>query len=190
LSIPIIRPDSIFFAALLPLAACSQIKTITWREEVQLFNGQVVIAERTADFRNVYAGGGDNGYFFQHERIKVTLPSLNKEVTWDGGLEPLAIDIQKNGDIYLVAIIENPQGRNEYSVQRGDHVAFKYSVDGKWTRISVDTVPRDIHPNLLIDRVSLFIKHGYPASTVVDLALKEKLNSEIYTESYKSWTRK
>jgi hypothetical protein len=181
---------SFFLAVLIPLTACSQMKTITWREEVKLTNGQIVVAERTAEFRNVYAGGTGNGWLFQHESIKAVLPPLNKEVVWEGGLEPLALDVTKNGDIYLVNHVENLQGRSEYSVSKGDHVAFKYSGNSQWMRIPVESVPQEIHPNLLIDRVTLFIRNEHSTSEVIDLALKEKLNSEIFTESYKSWSTK
>src|ERR1039457_2516019 len=147
--------------ALIPLAACSQMKTITWREQVKLSDGQIIVVERTATFRNVYAGGTGNGWLFQRERIKAVLPPLNKEVVWEGGLEPLAIDVAKNGEIYLVAIAETSQGQEEYSIGDTRHAAFKFSGSGQWIRTPVESVPHEIHPNLLIDRVTLFIDHGY-----------------------------
>lgn len=181
-----------FLAALTALTACSQRKSITWREEVKQSNGQIIVVERTAEFRNVYAGGSGNGWLFQHERIKAVLPSLNKQVVWEGGLEPLAIDVAKNGDIYLVGIAETPQGNAEYSIPNGMfHAAFKFNGSGRWIRIPVESVPHEIHPNLLIDEVRLFIDHGHSTSEVLELAIKEKLNSEqAYAEPFRSWPTK
>jgi hypothetical protein len=182
---------SLFLAVLIPLTACSQMKTITWREEVKLTNGQIVVVERTAKFRNVYAGGTSNGWLFQHASIKAVLPPLNKEVVWEGGLNPLALDVAKNGEIYLVATVETSQGRADYSLSHGNHVAYQYGLDGQWIRIPVETVPHEMHPNLLIDDATLFIYHGHSTSEVLALALKEKLNTEnAYDERYRSWPTK
>src|SRR5471030_741047 len=81
--------SGIFLAACISLAACSKqsdIKTIKWREEVKLADGQVIIAERSEDYRNVYAGGDANGWHFEHTRIKVMLGSIRKEIVWEGTL--------------------------------------------------------------------------------------------------------
>jgi len=180
------------FVVLFPLTGCSQQKSITWREEVKLSNGQIIVAERSADFRNVYAGGSGNGWLFQHARIKATLPPLNKVVMWDGSLEPLALDTAKDGAIYLVAISANLQGEKENSIPEGKrHAAFKYNEDGQWIRIPVESVPREIRPNMLIDEVTLFIKQDYSTSKVLELALKEKLNDDPgLSESFRSWSTK
>ena len=38
-------------AFLLPLTACSQMKSIKWKEEVRLASGRVIIVQRTEDYR-------------------------------------------------------------------------------------------------------------------------------------------
>lgn len=180
---------SVVFSFLIPMAACAQSKSITWREEVKLSNGQIIVAERTDDFKDVYAGGSGNGLLFQHGLIRATLPPLNKEVTWEGSLKPLAMDIGENGDIYLVATWQSLQGKKENSVPNGvAHVAFRFDVSGQWIRIPVATVPPEVHPNLLIDDVDLFVRHGYSTKKTLDLAYKEKLNADpAFDDRYKGW---
>jgi hypothetical protein len=181
---------------LIPFAACSQSnnsKTITWREETKLSGGQIVIVDRSNDFRsNVYAGGGDVGLLFQRARIKAVMPPLNKEVMWEGTLAPLAFDISNNGDIYLVTTWETLQNKAENSVPNGVvHVAFKYTGAGQWMRLPVESVPHEIHPNLLIDEVALFNRDGHSTKEPLELAVKERLNANpAYDKSLRSWPTK
>ena len=187
-----LRPFGVAFIFLISLTACSQNKTIQWREETKLSNGKVIVVERKAEFRSVYAGGTGNGWLFQHARIKAVFPDINKEVAWEGGLVPLAIDEDKNGDIYLVGIAMTSQGNQQYSIPNGMfHAAFKFNGVDQWIRIPVETVPLEFRPNLLIGAARLFIDQRQSTSEVLDLELKEKANSENYTdEPFRHWPTK
>ncbi len=178
---------SLFSATLIILSACSSNKKIEWREETRLSNGQIVVVERRSEYRSVYAGGTGNDWFFQHARIKTAFQ--NKEIVWDGGIEPLALDVTKSGEIYLVAIAVTSQGQAEYSIPASKfHAAFKFDGVNQWTRIPIEAVPHEIHPNLLIDEAKLYIDKKESTDGVLELTRKEKLNTEnYYADPFRHW---
>ena len=175
------------FAFLLPLTACSQMKTIKWKEEVRLASGQVIIVQRAEDYRLVMEGLS-TGWLFNYERIRTTLSVTSKEVAWEGRLKPLALDVTANGDIYLVAVVAEAAGRKEYALPDGiNHVAFTYVDNNRWQRIPIAAVPRDFHPNMMADTRGLFIENGSTAD-FVDLALKAKVDSDPRIDSrFRKW---
>lgn len=174
----------------LPLAACSQSKNVTWREEVKLANGQVIVVRRSQDYRRAYAGGGGPGWLFDYERVTATLPTSHVDVSWEGRLKPLALDIALNGDVYLVAVVANLAGRKEYAVPEGSyHVGFKRDANGRWARVPLNTVPPVFRPNIMAGTYGLFIDKG---STIdfVDLASKASVDSDPrLVKWYRDWPR-
>jgi hypothetical protein len=174
--------------AVIPLTACSQMKTITWKEEVKLLSGQVIVVERSEDFRQVYAGGGGPGWLFQYERIRTTLPRIKGEIAWEGRLTPLALDASADGSIYLVAVVAEAAGRKEYALPDGiNHVAFRYSGNNKWQRVPISTVPSEFRPNFLASTHGLFIEQRSTTKSV-DLALKATVDSDPRIASrYRKW---
>jgi hypothetical protein len=185
LRLPIFK--SVFFLTLcLPILACSQMKTIEWREEVQLSNGKIVIVERALDCQNVYGGGSGNGCFFKEARIKGKLRSDTEEIAWKGKVGPLALDIAKDGNIYLVAIVETIQGEAFYNV-KDDHVAFRYGNDGKWSQIPIAEVPKELHANLFVNATELFLDEGKPTTQIMNLARKKIESNRSVAPRYKHW---
>ena len=179
-------------AILVPLTACAEdMKTIQWREEVKLSNGQIIIADQTEEYRTKEEALRV-GALFNNYRIQAIFPApISKTVIWEGHLKPLALDIAADGEIYLVMVTQTKQAAREYSPEDGRHVAFKFSGLNQWVRVPVETVPHDIKPNLLIEMGELFIKQGYPTSKVVDLSLKSKIDSDPRIDrSYRSWSTK
>jgi len=175
-------------AILTPLTACSDMKTIKWREEVKLASGQMIIVERAEDYRLVGEPGAGTGWLFDYERIRTVLPPLSGEIAWEGRLTPLALDIASDGTVYLVAVVANAAGRKEYSLPDGiNHVAFKYAGNNQWQRVPVTTVPHEFRPNLMADTWSLFIKQR-STTDFVDLALKAKVDSNPRIDSrFRKW---
>lgn len=166
---------SVFIA---PLAACSNMKTVSWREEVRLHTGQVITVDRSETFRMVYSGGPGPGWLFQSERITAHFPPPIGDVTWSGILTPIAIDATSADQLYLVANIANLAGAKEYP-RPGDipQVAFKYLGHANWQRIPISEVPGQIHRNLLVDTYDLFIQN-HSKVNYVGFDLKEKIDSD------------
>jgi hypothetical protein len=168
------------------------MKTVNWKEETKLTTGQVIIVERSQDYRSVYSGGAYRpGWLFDYERIRARFPSPSGVITWEGRLTPLALDIAADGQIYLVAVAAAAAGAKEYHLKPDEyHVAFEYeSSRSQWKQIALGKVPQQLRPNLLADTWGLFIQQR---STVdlVDLALKAKVDSDPrIVWFYKNWPR-
>ncbi|TDK63725.1 hypothetical protein [Sapientia aquatica] len=157
-------------------------KTISWKEEVQLSNGKVIVVECSTESRNVY-DGNSMGWLLVHDSIKTVFPPSGAEVRWVGSLMPLALDMSANGEIYLVAIAQTSQAMEEYSTTSG-YAAFKFTGNGSWTRIPVESVPKEIVPNMLLQLPE-------DLSKTVNLLTKEKLNSNPrFDRSYRGWLPK
>ena len=160
-----------------PLAACSNMKTISWREEVRLHTGQIIMVDRTENYRLV-SEGLRSGWLFDTETIKAHFPPPVGEITWSGILTPIAIDATSTGQVYLVADKANLAGIKAYPTQDGiPQVAFKYVSADKWQRIAISEIPADFHRNLLSDTYTLFIQDHSDAN-FVDFALKTKVDSD------------
>jgi hypothetical protein len=179
----------LFLVLLIPLSACSRVKTVQWSEEVKLTNGGVIVVERSVDCTNVYAGGGGNGCLFQFARIKGKLGPQNREVSWEGRLGPLSLDVANNGDVYLVAIVETAQGESEYAVKDGNHAAFKYKEPNQWLRIPISAIPPEIQPNLFVSPIQLFVQEGQSTNKIVDLAQKKIEAARRVDDSYRHWPK-
>ena len=176
-------------AILIPLTACSDMKTINWREEVKLSSGQIIIVERSQDYRLVGEPGAGTGWLFDYAHIRAVLPIRNVDVMWEGRLQPLAIDVSQDGTIYLVAVAATYAGEKEYALPEGTHhVAFKYSGSSKWQRIPIESVPHEFRPNLLAAVHSLFIKQKFVTTNIIDLVLKGKVDSDPrIIPPYRGW---
>ncbi|WP_165967771.1 hypothetical protein [Sapientia aquatica] len=169
------------------LAGCLPNKTTSWREEVKLSNDQIITAECSIESEHVY-NGNNIGWLFLRERIKAVLPPSGRVVMWEGSLAPLAIDVAKDGGIYLVATAQSVRGQLEYSTDF--YVAFKYNKDGFWARIPIDTVPLEIKPNMLLALPDDFSKNDSKLQ-VINLKTKEELNSDPrLAQAYKGWAHK
>ncbi len=166
------------FLALLPLSACSQMKTVQWSEEVRLANGKIIVATRQAQYHLTGAPGFGTGWSFDKGSLQVQAESLgDRDLAWEGRGQPLAIDRAKDGSIYLVVVPTN-RGAREYSLpESANHVAFKLAVPIGWVRIPIETVPSEIHPNLLVASYSLFITKNFPTGALIDLTIKKEADS-------------
>lgn len=170
-----------------PLAACSNTKTIQWREQVKLHNGQVIVVDRAQVYHKVW-GDFQSGWFLDKASIRATFPtSPPTTVAWEGPLEPLAIDMTRDGAIYLVSIALNLQASKKYSPGDGFHVAFKYLGNNRWQRIPRKSVPKSIKVNLL---VSVDLAQKYSGHTI-SLPLKQRLDSDPRIgPMFRGWDKK
>ena len=130
-----------------PLAACSNMKTISWREEVRLHTGQVIMVDRTENYRPVSVDFR-SGWMFDTETIKAHFPSPVGEITWSGILTPIAIDATSTGQVYLVADIANSAGAGYPRPGGIPQVAFRYLGQDQWQRIAISEIPGGFHRNL------------------------------------------
>lgn len=172
-----------FLLLLLPgVAACSNTKSFDWREDVRLSDGRVIVVDRKEEYRQVMdVGAGFRiGWLFQRSSIAANLPApINRKVSWEGSLQPLALDIQPDRTVYLVCIVTTGVGRDEWSVPDNEvHVSFHLTAEG-WRRISLSQIPQSVQANLLGNTQTLFIDRRSKSGIHVDLKLKRELDSDL-----------
>ena len=171
-----------------PLAACSNMKTISWREEVRLHTGQVIMVDRAENYRLV-SEGLRSGWLFDTETIKAHFPPPVGEITWSGILTPIAIDATSTGQVYLVADIANSAGAGYPRPGGIPQVSFRYLGQNQWKRIPISEIPGDFHRNLLADTYTLFIQ-DHSKTKFVDFALKARVDSNPRIDKkYLDWPR-
>jgi hypothetical protein len=175
--------------ASLVLTSAAEARYVSWREEVKLSTGQTVVAELGWDYRTKEEAL-TAGALLSTFRIIVLIPSpMQRRVSWEGSLKPLAIDVGTDGKIYLVAIAIDRNGVRQNSPPDGLHVAFVYSGANAWQRIPLESVPLEMRPNLLISVGEIIDKPGFANDVLVDLPLKAKLDANPrIDESYRGWS--
>jgi hypothetical protein len=159
--------------------ACSQSKKdVTWKEEVRLTSNAIIVIERTQSYRRVSEPGAGSGWLFDHAKLMAQMPNQTASVSWEGDLQPLILDLDEKGTIYLLGTVQGYKGRRAYGVVEGTrYVRFRFE-NGAWIRIPLDQFPRNLKPNLLASVHELFEDDKKPSVTQVDIALKTKLDSD------------
>ena len=172
-----------------PLAACSNTKTVSWREDVKLHDGQVITVDRSEQYRKIYNGGPGLSWLFTAERFQAHFPIPIGDVTWSGPLTPLALDVSSTNVVYLVTVVTTESGEKQYGRMPADeaHVAFKYLGNSQWQEIPISEIPKKFHPNLFVNTDTLFLVQHSHVKTV-SLALKAKLDSDPrIVKAFRGW---
>jgi hypothetical protein len=173
-------------AVIATLSACSGKKRVDWKEEVLLIDGSIIVIERAQEYRRVGEPGAGTGWLFDSASFTARLPSRSEAIAWNGTLQPLVFDTDKDAQPYLLATVETRRGRQDYSVaQSTRYVAFKYE-DQKWIRIPLDAFPEKLRPNLLASTWELFIRQQEPSGAFVRISAKQNLDARAtLPEHYK-----
>lgn len=183
----------------LTLSACSEdadMVDLKWKEEVKLNTGPIVIATQLMRYRptEVAAAKGLLAIF----QLTIEIPSVaSTPIVWDGRVSPLAINIGKDGQLYLVGIARTQDAGRYYSLGMNiQHVAFKYDVQLGWKRVSLASVPLEISPNLLVNLKWLeknpdYQSGGATASKIINIDLKDRTNQidPAIPQDYRKWPR-
>jgi hypothetical protein len=159
------------------VSTCASAKEIRWKEQVRLSNGDLIVVERGETLRSVYSGGPLRpGWLFDEAWLKAELPGVG-ETAWRGALSPLALNVTPRGEWYLLGIVVANRGRESYKLPVGKYyVAFKL-IAGDWQRVPFADFPTSFQPNLLGDTFTLFVEGQEPNGALVDLDLKNKVDS-------------
>ncbi|MBP7080366.1 MAG: hypothetical protein KBA96_04590 [Rhodocyclaceae bacterium] len=166
--------------------------TLSWKEEVLLHDGQIVIAER------FYRLGGYPTIESQEraaldETVTFTLSATNKKVVWKtdfrdsepeaNSLNLILFDVVK-GAPYIVTYPVGCIAYNKWKRPNPPQVLFKYE-DEQWKRIQVSEFPIEASKaNVIVGRpASKLLQAFYTAEQV------NKRNSEIRTPEYREVLR-
>ncbi len=139
------------------MSACSSSES--WKEEVQLHDGSVIVVERHF---NLAAPSIDVGRQELDETVIFTIPESKKEITWKsdfnkipddphGLLSILLLDIVK-GIPYIATSPAGCIGFNRWNRPNPPYVFFKF--DGnEWKRIPLEEFPADLNnANVILSR--------------------------------------
>jgi hypothetical protein len=148
---------------LMNLAACSQDSPyVTWKEEVKLNDGRVIVVEQKKR---------PDGGIAREAWLTINLPEFSTQpIVWHENLSPLIVNID-GGKLYVVGYPPTIIEENKYGKPSPDYVAFVWD-HGAWNRIPFDDIPQQIYTtNMLID--------GFPPKGITILTLKKKNGPEM-----------
>lgn len=127
----------------------------SWKEEVLLHDGTKIVVERWVKRGGRHEIGQKPAYLEQ--KIEFLNPTTNKKVKWEDNKSddigtasflPMLLDIA-DGKPYLVANTMGCLSYNKWGRPNPPYVVFIYD-EGKWTRIPLAELPKDIvMPNLI-----------------------------------------
>jgi hypothetical protein len=165
----------------------------SWKEEVQLHDGQKIIVKRSQS----YGGRHEIGQSppVKEQEITFTVPKTNKTLTFKSeygedigraNFKLLALHIL-NDMPYIVAVPNLCLSYNKWGRPNPPYVIFKH--DGKeWKRIMLQELPTEFKEiNLVIEAKGEAKK--LEAQTIVTAELVKKLNSELEQPEYRTILR-
>jgi hypothetical protein len=166
--------------------------TMSWKEEVLLHDGQIIVAER---FYNLggYPAIESRERAALDETVTFSLPGTNKKITWktdfrDTEPEPnslnlILFDVVK-GVPYIATYPAGCIAYNKWKRPNPPQILFKYEAD-QWKRITVAEFPAELtKANVIVGRPAT--KLLQPFYTVAQV---NKENHDIDTTEYKTILR-
>lgn len=119
------------------MTGCADTKS--WREEVKLLDGRVIVVSIKYRFEGAY-NGSNYGGVLRESWVTLKLPETgNQETTWNEKLQPKNLNVV-NGKLYIVA---TPMTTREYFLYNQPRPPYiGYIFDNKaWRRIPFNEIP-------------------------------------------------
>lgn len=132
----------------LALRGCSD--TLTWKEEVRLSDGRVVVVTQKRRYEGVYTGH-NFGKIPREAWLTIRLPEFgDQDITWHEKLGPLVVNIHQS-KLYVVGWPPTAYEFRLYGKYDPPYRAFIYE-NRQWRAIPIETVPAAIYDvNLWVD---------------------------------------
>lgn len=123
--------------------------TNTWKEEVKLSDGRVIVVTQKRRYESVYTGS-NTGNLPRDSWLTFKLPEFgNQEIVWHENLLPQVLNVYQ-GRLYVVGVPFTEKEFRQYGKPYPEYVSYRYEV-GKWQRIPFNEIPEAIYDtNLLI----------------------------------------
>lgn len=172
-----------FFLSLLisSVAACSNERVYVWTEDVEVSDGLKIVVTRRDTYRLVtdVGSGLRTGLLLKRASIGGAIPApINSQVVWEGSLQPLALRLSSDQQLYLVCAASTSLALDEWKIRgRQIHVSFVWTPGG-WRRIPLAELPSSVQPNLLVSVDALFGDQHAQSGDHVDLAKKNKIDCD------------
>lgn len=174
---------SLVVLALVHVGACATAageKRIEWTEDARLSDGRVIVVTRAEEYRHIVdvGAGFREGWLLEQSDISAELPRpIQRRVTWRGSLQPVVLDLQPDGTVYLVGVPASGKARHDWKLPRNELYAVLRLNGDWWERVPLEQLPAAIQPNLFASSYRLFITEGKLSGRHVDLKLKGELDS-------------
>ncbi|OGT04442.1 MAG: hypothetical protein A2143_05575 [Gallionellales bacterium RBG_16_57_15] len=182
------------------MSACAGLfgHTMSWKEEVKLHDGQVIVVERFYNLGGYPAIESHNRSPLD-QTLTFTLSESKKEISWrteyrddspePNSLGPLLLDVV--GGVPFIAT--SPAGcisYNKWGRPNPPYILFKY-VDDEWKRIPLEEFPAElVQANLMSRPDSRMLKSYYTVEQVKEQMRGRRIAAEARTilrEPVKSW---
>lgn len=174
------------------MSAYATTSTLTWKEEVLLHDGSILVVERFYNLGGRPTLDGRERVALD-ETVTFSLPATGKQITWktdflDSVPEPNSLNLLLLGVVQGVPYIATyPAGciaYNKWGRPNPPYVFFRY--DGNdWKRIALEEFPAELNTtNVIVGRPpAKLLKPFYKVTEV------EKQNYDIHTKEYKTILR-
>jgi hypothetical protein len=130
---------------------------VTWKEEVQLNDGRVVVVDQRKKM---------GGLIAREAWLTINLPEFSASpIVWHENLSPLVLNVD-DGRLYVVGFPPTKIETKIYGYPRPNYVAYVWE-NGAWSRIPFEKIPQAVYEtNLLIEDA--------PSKGMIYLDLKTK----------------
>lgn len=130
------------------MSACSDIGS--WKEEVRLSDGRVIIVEQQRKYEGVYTGQ-DVGSVVRESWMTFKLPEFDdKEIIWHENLKPRILNVH-DGQLYIVGVPPTGREFRKYGKPNPSYLGYKYNQKA-WVNIPFSEIPEAIYDtNLWIE---------------------------------------
>lgn len=150
------------------LAACSDGRTIDWKQEVKLHDGGVIALDRIS--KQTGKTFPESTILEYEQSIAFTIPDTNEHVSWilPKGVGAVLLDFN-DGVPYFVGRAMSVSDYNSWKCPNPLALVFRY-VNQQWNRITVDELPsRFVTPNLILSAASVPVAKSSTVLTVHDV---------------------
>lgn len=128
-----------------------QPEYVTWKEEVKLNDGRVIVVTQKRHCFAAYTGGNVANCIERESWLTVKLPEFgNQAIVWHENLKPKILNVHDK-KLYVVGTPATGREFDLYDKPRPPYIGFLW-VGGQWERIPFADIPAAIYDiNLVID---------------------------------------
>jgi hypothetical protein len=164
----------VILTGLINLNACSKLSEFTWREQVKLNDGRVIVVTQKRRCELAIQTRDNFGCIEREAWLTIDLPEFSATpMVWHEKLHPRIVNIH-NGHLYIVG--KPPTSRESrhygmYAKPVPPYIGFVWE-NGLWKRLPFELIPEAIYDtNMLIE--------GIPPKGITLLTLKLKESHQV-----------
>ncbi|MET3109469.1 hypothetical protein AAKU67_004383 [Oxalobacteraceae bacterium GrIS 2.11] len=144
---------------------------VTWKEEVKLNDGRIIIVEQRKRCEGASTGGGYASCIAREAWLTIDLPEFSPQsIVWHENLAPMVLNVT-TGKLYVIGWPPTEREFHLYGSERPPYFGFVWE-NNRWKRIPFTEIPEAIYDaNLIIGHI--------PKSGKDYVNLDEKLGGEM-----------